>query len=380
MRLLFLIALLSLTSCAADPDESTSDTAPAEDIGGFQFDTTFSADALQLDSSPELIADATPLWDTTPALDTPPAADTPEAPICAPGAWMCQDLLTPAECSEDGTTWIAQEPCPMGQTCHQATGQCGEEVCEPTEKVCADGKSWKQCHYDGSGWGEITDCPGESVCNAGICISPACLPRVMFLVDRSTSMNSHWESVQNSISDVIAQNPEIQFGLTVFPDKDGFFAGCSVGDDSPHVPLQEGAGPVIDDWFDHNDPAGATPLKSAMEWMSEHVSQVWGSDLEAAYLVLLSDGEDKCTCGQYDDEPMERAECVADKLVDITQDLTAQGVRTFVIGYAYSGPDIELDVIAENGGTEITEYIEAGNEETLTAAFGQVIDDVKWCL
>ena len=55
-------------------------------------------------------------------------------------------------------------------------------------------------------------------------------------------------------------------------------------------------------------------------------------------------------------------------------------VRTFVIGYAYSGPDIELNVIAENGGTDTTEWIYAGSETTLTNAFGNVIDDMKLCL
>ena len=58
---------------------------------------------------------------------------------------------------------------------------------------------------------------------------------------------------------------------------------------------------------------------------------IWGAELDGAYLVLLSDGEDKCTCSQYDNDAEARADCVAEKLIPITQAITAQGVRTFVL-------------------------------------------------
>jgi len=283
-------------------------------------------------------------------------------------------------CAPLGNAWIEGEPCLEGQTCHQATGECGPTVCEPTSSVCLDSLTRQTCHFDGSGWDPEVTCPEGWVCSNGHCISANCLPRVMFLMDRSTSMSGPWDSVQASIVDTIELNPEVQFGLTVFPSEEGFFAGCTTGTDSPAIPLQDNAGPLIDQWFEDHGPAGATPLEGAMEWMSQNVAAVWGDNTASAYLILLSDGEDKCTCQLYDDDPEARAECVAEKLIPLTQSLTAQGVKTIVIGYAYSGPDIELAVIAENGGTEFTDWLYAGSEESLTAVFGQVIDDIKWCL
>ncbi len=306
---------------------------------------------------------------------------TPEVVVvCTPGERQCQNLLTPAQCNESGTAWIPLNQCTEGFTCYAATGSCAQKICQPSSRECLDGANFHICLIDGSGWGPTQTCEAPSTCSNGLCISPGCLPKVMFLVDRSTSMGPNWEAVRNSINAVVQQNPGIHFGLTVFPSEDGFFAGCTMEPDQPHIPIQANAAGLLDAWFDDNEPAGATPLLTAMKWIKDNVSLCWGAAPENSYLVLLSDGEDKCTCSEFEDDPEARAECVAEKLIPVVQNITSQGVKTFVIGYAYSGPDIELKVIAENGGTTYTDWIYAGSEQTLTDAFGKLIDDVKWCM
>jgi len=332
-----------------------------------------------VDGMPEVVEEDSGEVDSGPVEEVVVGPDI-SGQVCEPGARQCKNMLTPAECTSDGMGWIELNPCSEGYSCYAETGTCGKKVCEPGSRKCLDGKTVQKCRYDGSGWDEPEVCAGESLCANGFCVSPNCLPKVMFLVDRSTSMSPNWQSVRTSITKVVNQNQGIQFGLTVFPNEGGFFAGCKMDPTSPHVPLQDNAGPAIDGWFEENKPAGSTPLYTAMNWVTDNVGVIWGSSPQSSYLVLLSDGEDTCTCSQYDDEPEKRAECVAEKLEPVVKGLTQQGVKTFVIGYAYSGPDIELNVIAQNGGTDQDEWIYAGDEATLTEAFGQLISDIKFCM
>lgn len=326
------------------------------------------------------------VYDTAPDSATDLTADLPadlppDIPVvCTPGERQCQNLLTPGECNETGTGWILLNQCSEGYTCYAETASCAKKICQPGSRECVDEGSFKICKIDGSGWGEVLSCEAPSTCSSGLCISPGCLPKVMFLVDRSTSMGPSWEGVQNSIKTVVAQNQGVQFGLTVFPSEGGFFAGCTMEPDAPHIPIQDNAAPLIDAWFADNEPAGATPLLTAIKWVRTNTVLIWGNPPENAYLVLLSDGEDKCACSQYENDPEKRDECVAEKLLPEIQAITAMGVKTFVIGYNYGGPDKELKTIAENGGTEYTDWIYAGSEASLTEAFGKLIDDVKWCM
>lgn len=314
----------------------------------------------------------------------PPAEEDPPPvvgdPICPPGASRCANLFTPEVCAADGSGWQQAGMCPEGQSCHDATGQCGPMACNPGAKQCAGGASIQSCVTDGSAWAQPEACPEGHQCEGSFCVSPDCFPGVMFLVDRSTSMGKHWQNVRQSTLDVIANNPGIKFGLSAFPSDDGFFAGCSTGSNWPHVAIQEDAGPVLDDWWATHDVNGATPLRSAVRWMSENVDQVWGPTSDAGFLIVLSDGEDKCACSIYENDPDKRSECVAEELVEYTQDLLDQGIRTYVIGYNYFGNPIELNAIAENGGTDQSEFIFAGSEETLTNVFNQLLGDIKNCL
>ena len=55
-------------------------------------------------------------------------------------------------------------------------------------------------------------------------------------------------------------------------------------------------------------------------------------------------------------------------------------VTSYSIGYSYGGSTpVELDTIAINGGSGLTQHIPAGSEEELNSALAGVIDRVKFC-
>ena len=250
-------------------------------------------------------------------------------------------------------------------------------ICEANTKYCIDETTAQVCRGDGSEWVTI-DCPETQTCLDGVCLQPECFPGVMFLVDRSTSMHPHWDSVAASIESVVNMHPGVRFGLSAFPASEDFFGACSTGDDWPHVGIQSDSNTVLADWFSNNGVSGSTPLVNAMEWMSENSASIWGGE-EVGSLIVLSDGQDKCDCSRWDDDDVRRSECAADDLAEATQLLQQQNVNTYVIGYNYSGNTLELDAIAANGGTAFSEPVFAGNESQLANVFDELVRDIKLC-
>ena len=205
----------------------------------------------------------------------------------------------------------------------------------------------------------------------------------MFLIDGSSSMGSEFPNVRRSVASVISANPEVAFGLSMFP----VGLGCSIGDGTPglfqppvnwpHVPVTLNASSPIDSWFASNDAAGgATPLISAMEWFADNAPAVWGDAIGGAYLVVMTEGADTCRCDQQDPD---RSGCLVDGLSAATRALAAAGVKTYVIGYQYGEEPEALNAIAQNGGTTFTEFVYAGNESSLTSAFESIVADAKLC-
>lgn len=256
-------------------------------------------------------------------------------------------------------------------------------VCPPNARECLDNSRFRICAADGSQWNESA-CTGATYCDQGLCRDQACVANVMFLIDGSSSMSSEFPNVRRSVASVINANPEVAFGLSMFP----VGLGCSIGDGTPglfqppvnwpHVPLTLNAASPIDNWFAANGAAGgATPLISAMEWFADNAASVWGDAIGGAYLVVMTEGADTCSCDQG---APDRTSCLVDGLSGATRALAAAGVKTYVIGYQYGEEPEALDAIAQNGGTSFTEFIFAGNEASLTNAFESIVADAKLCL
>jgi hypothetical protein len=207
----------------------------------------------------------------------------------------------------------------------------------------------------------------------------------MFLFDGSSSMVSEFTNVQSSINAVTTANPDVAFGLSMFPTA----LGCSIGDgrgglfggggvDWPNVPISASGAGAIEAWFSANDAsAGATPLISALEWFAENVDSVWTIP-ENGNLIVMTEGADTCRCDEDRFGDIDQ-DCLTEPLAAATQSLVAQGVKVYVIGYRFTEAAAILNAIASNGGTSQTEFIYAGNEETLTDAFELVVTEAKIC-
>ena len=74
-----------------------------------------------------------------------------------------------------------------------------------------------------------------------------------------------------------------------------------------------------------------------------------------------------------------RSACVATKLATYTRALREMNVKTYVIGYNYTDDPIELNAIAQNGGTSFNEYVYAGGESLLTGVFQEFLLEIKEC-
>ena len=270
----------------------------------------------------------------------------------------------------------------VADTGADTTADTTPTVCPPNARECLDNSRFRICAADGSQWNESA-CGGATYCDEGLCRDQACVANVMFLIDGSSSMGSEFPNVRRSVASVISANPEVAFGLSMFP----VGLGCSIGDGTPglfqppvnwpHVPVTLNASSPIDSWFASNDAAGgATPLISAMEWFADNAPAVWGAADGVAYLVVMTEGADTCRCDQQDPD---RSACLVDGLSAATRALAAAGVKTYVIGYQYGEEPEALNAIAQNGGTTFTEFVYAGNESSLTSAFESIVADAKLC-
>ena len=280
-----------------------------------------------------------------------------------------------------GGIWTFLESCEGEWTCSMTTGTCEEKICERGERRCIDRDTIEFCKPDQTGWLDPQACPGTQICTDGACVGAQCFPGVMFLVDRSTSMQEHWGTLQRSISNVISANDTIRYGLSVFPSDanpdDGLIGqldGCGIGFEWPNIAMTDDPGTQFYDWFDNNNVRGSTPLEEAVKHMANNSELFWSED-EAGYLVILTDGSDTCTgnedsCGAY---------CVAEYLAVHTRALLRKNIKTFVIGYNYESLPIELDAIASNGGTSFDSHVAAGDEQALTGVFQEFLLEIKEC-
>jgi len=299
---------------------------------------------------------------------------------CSPGERFCVSPDIAALCNAAGSG-RAEEPCVDEHYC--VSGVCTPGVCRPFVNRCAVGIERERCAENAQGWEAGAPCLDSEYCLDGACLPSACLPRVMFAVDGSSSMGREWPAVRASVNSVALANPDVAFGLSMFP----VGLGCSIGDgvagpftsavDWPHVPISTDGAAEIDLWFSSNDIAGgATPLVATIEWFADNAEFIWGAGRDSAHLIILSEGADTCRCSNSSPD---QERCWTTQLSAATQRLHAAGVYVYVIGYRFADAPAALNAIAEHGGTPFTTFISAGNETTLTAAFGDVIQNVKLC-
>ena len=310
---------------------------------------------------------------------------------CEPGWLGCVNPTTIGQCSTDGTQ-LFETPCTEGTYCVNNNGVCTAGVCEPYRQRCVGTAGEREiCNPDASGFGPTSGCGPEEYCDDGRCLIRGCLPSVMFAFDGSSSMTSEFGTIQASINRITSANPDVAFGLSMFPtgtgcsisgDRTGLFGGPVI--DWPNVPISPSGAAQITEWFANNGASGgATPLIATLEWFADNVTEVFGAFPENGHLIIMSEGADTCRSACKQDERdfngEERVACLVDYLGEATRRLRDQGVKVYVIGYRFSEDQRILNSIAENGGTPFTEFIYARNEDSLFAAFESVIGNAKIC-
>jgi hypothetical protein len=287
---------------------------------------------------------------------------------CWPGDPACQSLQMVGQCAADGSEILEDtlELCPDGEVCRASEGVCVVPVCEPESWRCVNPFVYQICDAIGSQWEASEACPDNFVCKETGCVYAPCVPTVLFLVDRSGSMDDKWSAVHASVSAIVSDNPEAIFGLSHFPSG-ASSESCSA---SPglRVPFSFAGIDPFDAYFTTTTPEGLTPLVEAVEVISKYADSVFGA--YKGSLVVLSDGGETCI-----------SEEIGVRLTDAVTELkVVHGVSTYVIGYNFSGDTYQLDVMAANGGTSFTSHIVAGDEASLIDAFQSVVNDIKLCV
>ncbi|MCA9515724.1 MAG: VWA domain-containing protein [Myxococcales bacterium] len=295
---------------------------------------------------------------------------------CPDDNWCVRQACTPCDlttecigtskmrryCASGEVDFDVTESCPAGQQCEN--GSCF--ACEPDRVECRSDTTFRKCDGQGQAWGEDTACGDGEICLDARCIAYACVPRVLFVVDRSGSMGSHWDTVKESIRALATGNPKIRFGLTAFPN--GGFS-CEV-DGSVLVPFAQHNAAALNDWFEANGPTGATPLAGAMSNVLAHADEIFGG--LGGSVIVLSDGEDTCFSGSS-------LALKADLATSAGQLWVDHQVQTFAIGYSFGGDPEELDTLTNNGGSGFTGHFPAGDEQELLEALTAIVDVIKVC-
>jgi hypothetical protein len=286
---------------------------------------------------------------------------------CRAGKSSCVSLQASGECNAQGTEILggSEVTCEEGDVCLGTDGVCGGPLCQPDAWRCLNPFVYQACNDTGSAWLSSEPCPDDFVCHDQVCEYAPCIPTVLFVVDRSGSMEPHWEAVSSEVRAVLEEHPDALFALMEFPSGVGG-DGCGTSSNL-QVSFDFADVATFEAYFNVSTPTGRTPLTETMENLALTAPAVFG--VYRVSIVVLSDGAETCTL----EDP-------TDRLSDAVSQLhLVHDVRTYVIGYNYVGDTGQLDAMATAGGTGYTTHIQAGDAGSLSEAFEDVVDDIKLC-
>jgi hypothetical protein len=253
--------------------------------------------------------------------------------------------------------------------------------------------------------------PSSDICEIVQVNANPATPDVLIVLDRSGSMTEggRWMPSVSALRRVTMElQSSIRFGLAMFPDPAS--APMNVVDDlamcftapDPNACLQELTGslaacvpgkvvvPVAIDnaaaigtAFDMTLPAGGTPTGETLQGL---VNTFGAPETNpdamqiAKFVLLVTDGQPTCPAGNGSATTQPDID-LANTAIDA---LTANGVRTYVIGYDTSGPGNEmfasvLDGFAQRGGTGDTMHRPVEDEMSLLTEMQRIAGDVVSC-
>ncbi len=209
------------------------------------------------------------------------------------------------------------------------------------------------------------------------------LPKLMILQDTSSSMVMEdgqpvekWNQAKAALIKLVADfETKVAFGLDYFPDGSGFISTCGVNGPVISDAAATNAQTIIDH-LNAEEPEGSTPLYNGMA-MFKNPAYAPGflADDANSYLLVVSDGADKCGIA---DNPMGQVnpETLGQLTTELLQD---HDIKSFVIGFGDGVAPDELNAIAQNGGTDFTEYLIADDQASLEEALTAIVETLVSC-
>ena len=277
----------------------------------------------------------------------------------------CNGACCPAgsDCCDDGSCPDGNGDCPTGNTCSTVT--CGGSCCAGGSSCCDDGS-----------------CPDVNGACAVACTNGG---KALIVLDRSSSMryrpdgtaikdpsqedDARLAKAAAAVATLVNSAPSyVQFGLELFP----IYVAPSSDDKSGCLDLQTfltKEAPVLPNHLQSAPPSNTyctAPVINVQpgDGNSEVLSQVTESGtplcfgtptwyaLEQAttvttdFVILITDGANNCDAnGQLIDDGSAGTATDRAKLISGVSDLTAQGVKTIIVGFTAYGGDISQDSV-----------------------------------
>ncbi len=218
---------------------------------------------------------------------------------------------------------------------------------------------------------------GEDICAQQDFSIEAAPVRLMILQDISGSMAdynpSKWEQAKQALTAMLNNyDQELEFGFDVFPNNGSNSAdSCGVSEPVIVDSAKNNAQNIIGR-FANIEPEGNTPLLASMRnFLYDTYAASFLNDDATSYLLVVSDGDDTCA-GFFGASQAQ--------LRTVTENLLNYGVKTFVIGFGDGATPAKLNAIAKAGGTGITSFINAMNQQELEDALNMIGSSVVSCV
>jgi len=202
--------------------------------------------------------------------------------------------------------------------------------------------------------------------------------RIMILLDNSSSMTETLSGGQTKQAQAkqavitLVSDPANQdkwFGLDIFPDQGN--CGTSL---APPVTIALNNNQKIVDYVTNTySPNGSTPLWGALNYYNNQAHATASGLYDPTvngYIIVVTDGTDTCFNGLN----------VTLQITNVVKALVSQyNIKSFAIGFGSGVTASELNAIAKNGGTPITSYLQANNQQQLLDAFAKVAKEAVSC-
>jgi hypothetical protein len=232
-------------------------------------------------------------------------------------------------------------------------------------------------------------------------------PTVMFVLDRSASMNTtmsssrgsqtRWQAMATALGNALpAVDNAMAVGALFFPTPSGGNRNCTVASTPDLMPAVGNVNALVR-LMAASATSGATPTASAIDIAAKALTSLRTATAARA-LVLATDGAPncnssldaltcRCTSGTAGRACSSSVECLDDARTDqVIARYQAQGLPTYVIGIQSQGDTQFVDVLnamAVAGGrprvgTDVS-YYAASSETELDAAFTTIRDQVGAC-